>query len=222
MPPRVTSASVTPLLVAAEENLNGRISFVQRSVPGMTVLDPEDLLLVDSGLPSDTFNKIGRARLSESDADRRIAEAITHFRRVRRPFACWVGPGSRPFDLEDRLWRHGLVSAESALGMAMELRDLPHKQDAPGDLVIRRVQSLGDIANFSAVFAAIWEPPDPAALAFYAQAAPPQERECTPASAFMNAVISPSTLWFDAQCIANFITNPAAIPPRISHAALIL
>jgi len=172
MLPRVTSASLTPLLDAAEENLHGHISFVQRSIPGMTVLDHEDLLVVDSGLPSDTFNKIGRARLSESDADRRIAEAVSHFRRARRPFAWWVGPESRPLDLEDRLRRHGLVSAESELGMAMELRDLPPKPDASENLIIRRVQSLAEIADSSAVFAANWEPPDPAVLAFYTQAAP--------------------------------------------------
>lgn len=172
MPPKVTSDSLTPLLLAVEENLHGHISFAQRSVPGMTVLDHEDLLLVDSGLPSDTFNKIGRARLSESDADQRIGEAVAHFRRARRPFAWWVGPGSRPLDLEDRLGRHGLVSAESELGMAMELRDLPRKPHAPENLVIRRVQSLSEIADSSAVFAANWEPPDPAALVFYTQAAP--------------------------------------------------
>jgi ribosomal protein S18 acetylase RimI-like enzyme len=171
MPPKVTSATLTPLLQAAEENLHGHISFVQRSVPGMTVLDQQGLLLVDSGLASDTFNKIGRARLSEHEADRRIAEAISHFRLAHRPFAWWVGPESRPLDLEDRLRRHGLVSAESELGMTMELRDLPPNPHPPENLFIRRVQSLGEMADSSAVFAANWEPPDPAALAFYTQAA---------------------------------------------------
>ena len=172
MPLRVTSASLTPLLLASEENLHGHISFVQRSIPGMTVLDHEDLLLVDSELPSDTFNKVARARLSESDADRRIAEAVIRFRRARRPFAWWVGPGSRPLDLEDRLRRDGLVSAESELGMTMELRDLPPRPDAPENIIIRRVQSLNEIADSSAVFAANWGPPDAAAIAFYKQAAP--------------------------------------------------
>jgi len=62
MPPRVTSDSLTPLLIAAEENLHGHISFLPRSIPGTTVIDRDDLLLIDSGQPSDTFNKIGRAR----------------------------------------------------------------------------------------------------------------------------------------------------------------
>jgi ribosomal protein S18 acetylase RimI-like enzyme len=171
MPPKVTSSALTPLLQAVEENLHGHISFVQRSLPGMTVLDQQDLLLVDSGLASDTFNKIGRARLSEAEADRRIAEAISHFRLARRPFAWWVGPESRPLDLEARLRHHGFVAAESELGMAMELRDLSPKPHAPKKLVIRRVESLEEITDSSAVLAANWEPADPAVLAFYTQAA---------------------------------------------------
>jgi hypothetical protein len=154
MPPKVTSASLTLLFIAAGEDLHGHISFIHRSIPGMTVLDQDDLLVVDSGLHSDTFDKIGRARLSETDADRQIAEAVGYFRGARRPFAWWVGPGSRPLDLEDRLRRHGLVSTESELGMVLELRDLPAKLDTPDNLVIRRVQSLQEIPDSSAVFAA--------------------------------------------------------------------
>ena len=58
----------------------------------MTVFDQADLLLVDSGISSDTFNKMARARLQESDVDRRIAEAVAYFTGVQRPFAWWVGP----------------------------------------------------------------------------------------------------------------------------------
>jgi len=59
---------------------------------GMTVFDQADLLIVDSGISSDTFNKMARARLQESDVDRRIAEAVAYFTGVQRPFAWWVGP----------------------------------------------------------------------------------------------------------------------------------
>ncbi|HXM20174.1 MAG TPA: hypothetical protein VN948_02785 [Terriglobales bacterium] len=48
----------------------------------MKVIDDDDLLIVDSGLGSDTFNKVCRARLKESEADRRIADAIAYFLRV--------------------------------------------------------------------------------------------------------------------------------------------
>jgi hypothetical protein len=38
-------------LTAIEKNLHEHIAFVQRSTPGMTVLDRADLLVVDSVIP---------------------------------------------------------------------------------------------------------------------------------------------------------------------------
>jgi hypothetical protein len=57
------------LLTAIEKNLHEHIAFVQRSTPGMTVLDQADLLVVDPGISSDTFNRMARARLQESGVD---------------------------------------------------------------------------------------------------------------------------------------------------------
>jgi len=54
----VISIAASPLPNAIEENLHEHITFVQRSTAGMTVFDEEDLLVVDSGLASETFNKI--------------------------------------------------------------------------------------------------------------------------------------------------------------------
>ena len=50
----------------------------------MTVFDQADLLVVDSGISSDTFNKMARARLQESEVDHRIAEAVAYFMGVER------------------------------------------------------------------------------------------------------------------------------------------
>jgi hypothetical protein len=160
----VTTSFLNPLMESMEENLQQHVGFVQRSVPGMTVLDDNGLLQVDSGLSSDTFNKITRARLRGTDADRRIAEAVAYFKRVRRPFACWVGPGSRPLDIEKRLLEHGLENTEAAIGMAMELFNFPAKPDGARQLTVRRAASPQQITDFANVFASNWEPPDPAVL----------------------------------------------------------
>lgn len=171
MPPNSISAFQSPLLTAMEENLHDHIAFVPRSTPGMIVRDEPDLLLVDSGLPSDTFNKVARAHLSDSGADARIRGAVDSFQSVKRPFAWWVGPGSRPFDLENRLQNHGLAPAESELGMSMDLRDLPPSLDHAKNLAIRCVASAQEVADFASVFASNWKPPDPAVAAFYSAGA---------------------------------------------------
>jgi ribosomal protein S18 acetylase RimI-like enzyme len=164
------SASPSPLMIACEKNLHGHISFLARSIPGMAVLDDEHILIVDSGLPSDTFNKVARARLAGAQIDRGITRVLQYFGDAGRPFAWWVGPVSRPLDLEARLRQHGFEAAEAGLGMFIELRHLPAHVTQPMGLEIRRVAIPEDVSAFADVFAANWEPPDPAVLTFYAAA----------------------------------------------------
>ena len=160
-----------------------------RATAGMFVRDEPDLLLVDSGLPSDTFNKIARARLSDSAADVRIGQAVEHFRNVARPFAWWVGPCSRPLDLENRLRAHGLAPAESELGMSLELRELVPHIDAPKNLTIRRISSAQEIADFASVFAANWQPPDHSVAAFFSAAAAALLAPGSPMKAYLISVV---------------------------------
>src|ERR1700722_14008312 len=62
--------------------------------------------------------------------------------------------------------------------MAMELSTSSRnsivrpKLDCPGDLTVWCVTCLEELTYFASVFAANWQPPDPAVLAFYKSAAP--------------------------------------------------
>jgi GNAT superfamily N-acetyltransferase len=164
-------ASPTKLMIAMEENLAGHVSFLQRKLEGMVVDQREDLLLVDSGIPSDTFNKILAARLDESSADARIEESLSHFERRGLPFSFWVGPCSRPLDLEDRLLRRGLRAAEHELGMSIELDRLPASVEAPPGASIGRVRSLEDLRAFLSVLSSLQNPPDAYVIAFFERGA---------------------------------------------------
>jgi len=158
------------LLASMEENLAGHVAYVQRRLAGMFVDDREDLLIVDSGLPTDTFNKILRARLDAGNADTRIEEALDHFRAVQRPFAWWIGPLAQPADIEDRLQRHGLRPAETELGMSARLDQLPAALELPPGLEIRAVTTQEQLEHFCAIQAANWDPPDRIVYDFFAQA----------------------------------------------------
>jgi ribosomal protein S18 acetylase RimI-like enzyme len=161
------SASSSSLLAAMEENLHGHIAYLQRSTPGMVVRDEGDLFLVDSGLACDTFNKVARARLEESKADSRIKDVIRYFQAARRPFTWWGGPGSRPLNLESRLRAHGFEAGESELGMSLEFSQLPARLESRKGMIIRRAETRQEIADFAAVIAANWAPPDFHVIAFY-------------------------------------------------------
>jgi hypothetical protein len=57
---------------AADENLALHASWVQQQTATMQVLKDAELVIVDSGLPCDTFNLICRARLNSATARERI------------------------------------------------------------------------------------------------------------------------------------------------------
>ncbi|QSQ20001.1 GNAT family N-acetyltransferase [Pyxidicoccus parkwayensis] len=161
----------SPRVAAAmEENMADHMTYLARRHPGATVRDEPGLLLVDSSLPTNTFNVVCRARLRPGDADARIAAAVAHFRAQSRPFAWWVGPDALPEDLEARLTAHGLTCAEGETGMAADLSRLPALA-LPAGLSLRRVRTTRELDDFAHVVARNWEPMDRNVLAFYAATA---------------------------------------------------
>jgi len=165
------SPPIMRLAVAADDNFVTHASVVARSMGGMHVAEQPDLTLVDSGLPCDTFNFVCRARLTPESTDRRIAEAVSYFDAVDRPFSWWVGPADQPCHLGDRLVEAGLERTGTELAMAAELDRLPDGTSAPDHLEIRRVATTADLERFALILAANWTPPDPDVLRFYERAA---------------------------------------------------
>ena len=156
---------------AADAPFVTHATWVPARTPGMQVHADAGLVLADSGLPCDTFNMVCRARLDDDSAPSRVREAVAHFREARRPFSWWVGPADRPRGLAALLEEAGLAPAERELAMAMELSALTDDEPAPAALSIVRVRTPAVLADFAAVMADNWTPPDPDVPRFYAQGA---------------------------------------------------
>lgn len=163
---RLQHRATAQLAEAADENFIVHASWAQHRTAGMTVLDDGQLLLTDSGLPTDTFNLICRARLTTATAPVRITATLAYFQQVGRPFCWWVGPADQPATLGALLLAAGLHQAETELAMAVELAAL-RLVDAPAGLEIRRVRTAQELADFAQVNAANWSPPDPLAIRYF-------------------------------------------------------
>lgn len=148
------------------------MSWVQERTAGMRVEAGADLVVVDSGLPSDTFNFVCRARLHSETMRARIEEVIAYFAAARRPFSWWVGPADQPVTLGPMLQEMGLVAAESEVAMAAELSALNPTDLAPHGLRIERASTEQHLRDFAAITAANWMPPDAAVFHFYERAVP--------------------------------------------------
>lgn len=159
--------STLDLAAAANANLAIHASWAQQHTPDMGVIETNDLMLVDSGLPCDTFNFVCGARLAQDTARERIRAAIDHFPAVGRPFSWWLSPGDQPSELGQFLLDAGLQRAETELAMAADLGKLRHGELSPDGLQIRRVRTAAQLRDFANILAANWTPLNSEVLRFY-------------------------------------------------------
>ena len=155
----------------SDENLAVHAAAASSRLPGARVDRGAGLVLVDSGLPCDTFNFVCNTRLSTANAHARVRDALAFFDVTGHPFSWWLGPGFTPAELPDVLGELGLAPAESETAMALDLRTLPASAPAVPGLAIARVRTPADLAAFAQVSAANWDPPDPQVIRYFAMAA---------------------------------------------------
>jgi ribosomal protein S18 acetylase RimI-like enzyme len=167
-----STAGAIALADAADENFVIHAGWLHRRIAGMRVVDQDKLVLIDCGLPCDTFNLICHARLEPGDVLERASAAIAYFRDVRRPFSWWVGPADRPQDLGEFLVRLGLNRAETERAMVADIAAVRPAEGAPAGLQVRRARSARELQTFARLSAANWTPPDLNVVRFYQLAGP--------------------------------------------------
>lgn len=155
-----------------ESNFWDNLLFLAKARKDAVVQDTPDLLLVDSGLPVGSFNKIGRCALNPRYAAERIEAAINHFRRKETPspFTWTIGPTPERSALEETLTGLGMVKAADTVGMVLPLKDFKAPGNTPEGLDIKRVETKQAVADFAAIVSASWKPPNPHVEKFYTDA----------------------------------------------------
>lgn len=159
------------IIQAIESNLWGHFSYLERQHPEMQVIDEPDLLIVNSGLATDTFNYITRAQFTTDRVHSRINQAIDYFQSQNLPFSWWLNPTAQPNNLAHFLTEFGLRSVESELGMAANLKEIPQNLSPLEGLKIIKVTTLEELADFAEVIAANWQPPAESVIQFYQKVA---------------------------------------------------
>lgn len=104
---------------AVRTNFEEKSAYFARSLPGMSVADHGDFLLVDSGVPSDTFNVIVARNLSMTQ--RLLNEGIDYFMRRRTPMALWYWEEGKDQTGMDALLTYGLTNNERDVAMVADL-----------------------------------------------------------------------------------------------------
>ncbi len=185
---------MTPYYQAARENLFGHVAFLQGRTPGMMLRDLGGALLVDSGLGSDTFNKVlwecggdGLPCRIAPEAEKSLLRAAADWFAGERPRDLLALPGAalppataRPFTVwasaEDEgalnrqrttFERAGYGIGEREAGMALPLDRWSSEDSTPECLRIVQVRTASELSAYAEVLAANWNPPDEDVKRFY-------------------------------------------------------
>ncbi|CAA9536275.1 MAG: hypothetical protein AVDCRST_MAG73-1489 [uncultured Thermomicrobiales bacterium] len=132
----------------------------RESMAGWPVHPPEevhigpDLIRLITGFPIPFFNTVAQARFAPDDADAAIATTLDRFRARAVPMLWYVGPGSAPPDLGERLVAHGLTPTDDSPAMARELGAMPPDDDLPPGLRVARVADPATFARFGDIVGA--------------------------------------------------------------------
>jgi ribosomal protein S18 acetylase RimI-like enzyme len=127
---------------AVEANLAAWLANFAR-LPGGELREEADAVWFVTGRASWLLNGVIRARFAPGGAAARTGALLDALRRRGAPFAWWTGPGTRPFDLGERLVAHGLRRELAAPGMVADLRALPAPAPPPGAVVERVRDAAG-------------------------------------------------------------------------------
>lgn len=159
------------IIQSIESNMFGHMSYFATHLSGMEVIDRPDMLIINSGLKSETFNYVCRVNLNESEIDNSLNFALNYFHQRQLPACWWIGANSKPANLSEHLAKHGLKQVEEAAGMAMNLNELPENYLLPEGLEIKPVTNINEIEHYANIISTCWNPPDRNTIEFYQQAA---------------------------------------------------
>jgi ribosomal protein S18 acetylase RimI-like enzyme len=145
--------SDTELGLALQENLFGLFR-AMCALPGSALHEVETLSYHCAAAAHRMFRGVWGARLTHENADEAIAQAIAWFEARQAPtFYWWLGPGSAPDDLPERLAARRLsLNMDGEPIMAAELAAL-RESPPPEDFTAARAADARTLADFSEAFA---------------------------------------------------------------------
>jgi GNAT superfamily N-acetyltransferase len=135
------------------------------AVRGVEVIDEPRVLRVATGVPSPLFNPVLRADVPAAEVRELIDESRAWYRRRHVPWSWYVGPASRPANLESELERRGFAKVTEPPGMAADLSALD-RLDPGAHVTIERVSDRAGVNAWFGVFAPSFELSKAAASAF--------------------------------------------------------
>ncbi len=142
--------------ILVRENFAAKASHVARTAPGMRVVETPQLVRVDCGLPSDTFNLAVARELEGCDLAALAQQGTRPFADKGFPMAFWVWDSAWAQELGAELEGLGLQCNEVNAAMFRSLDPPPARRDMPTGFAVRPALSETDVEQFGQVLSQLF------------------------------------------------------------------
>lgn len=149
-------------ILAIENNLRKKMQYIASKLPCMQVQSLQDASLVDTKLPSDTFNTVFGGFID----NKLTTEIFSYYKNNNRPMTWWIGPSSTHPLAYTFLKQAGFTQDESSIGMTCDLALIPDAIPSAA-LTIRICKNTSDFMDFSKVLSSVFDPIDDQIPIFY-------------------------------------------------------
>lgn len=159
----MNSLDQSKLIAEAENNLKLKLSYIPNKIKEMTVKTWDSLQVVNTHLPSDTFNTVFGKPTTINNV-----QAITNYYREKNfPAAWWLGPSAIKKETEEYLRTSGWIHEEVDIGMICNLNDIKTHTHLPENFHIVHCSNIEQHNHFGEVLASIFDPIDENVKEYY-------------------------------------------------------
>src|SRR5438034_2409085 len=144
---------------AVRKNFEEKVSYIAKTVSGMTVTDQSSFLSVDCGLPSDTFNVLV---VRDVSAPAQMLANVDRFTSKGFPLGVWFWENVVDQASSSAFIQHGLEAAEINTAMYADLSELQITPLHIEGLEIKRAVTASDLLQVGNVLAALFGDSDEA------------------------------------------------------------
>lgn len=151
------------VIAEMENNMREKLKYVPSKLSVMRTENVNGISVVDTALPSDTFNTAFGGQITGEAAKK----VFSYYKKNNQPMSWWIGPSSASALADKCLKNAGFAHDELDIGMVCDLTQIADNYQSPENLIIFKCTTPKEYTDFGEVLASIFDPPDEQVKVFY-------------------------------------------------------
>lgn len=156
------------LIESIERNTTEHLLFFASRHPKMDVVMQDDFILIDTKIPSYSFNYVCTTRFVPEDIEYRIERTVDYFKQQNLPFSWVIGPTVPLESFGHLLEKQGLFKQEHSSCMTLNLHHLKKKLRYIPHFRVQQALTKRSIKDVGSIYSKVYEESE-AVMAYFEQ-----------------------------------------------------